>query len=186
MSSKPTRHAVWGKLEKLAKESEAFTLQELFARDPERTARQSTEIDGIEADFSRHHVTEETFEALLALARAQELEAWRDRMFAGEKINTPKAALFCIPLCGRKRTSRFMWTGRTLFRRSGPFIKRWKPLSTMCARKMARRDRLVHSRCREYRDRRIRSGAAACCLRAPRAGDGPARAFCRERRCGGS
>ncbi len=47
----------------------------------------SIRIKGIEADFSRAQITAEALALLLDLAKAQNLEAWRDKMFAGEKIN---------------------------------------------------------------------------------------------------
>ncbi|BBD78861.1 glucose-6-phosphate isomerase [Aerosticca soli] len=63
-------------------------LRELFARDPDRARRFSAEAAGWRLDYSKHRITDETLERLFALARERGLEARRDAMFAGEKINT--------------------------------------------------------------------------------------------------
>lgn len=39
-------------------------------------------------DYSRHNIDEGALKALCDLARARDIEGWRARMFAGEKINT--------------------------------------------------------------------------------------------------
>jgi len=66
----------------------AAHLRELFAADPERGRRLAVEAAGIYADYSKHRVTDETLRLLAALARERQVERWRDRMFAGERINT--------------------------------------------------------------------------------------------------
>jgi glucose-6-phosphate isomerase len=63
-------------------------LRDLFAADPNRFDRFSLALDDLLVDYSKQRVTEETIGLLAALARAAEVEAWRDRMFAGERINT--------------------------------------------------------------------------------------------------
>ena len=59
----------------------------LFAADAQRFARMSREACGLFVDWSKHRVTDETIALLLALARQADVEGWRDRMFAGDKIN---------------------------------------------------------------------------------------------------
>ncbi len=61
------------------------TMRDMFAADPGRFARMSREACGVFVDYSKHRATDETLELLLALARQQGVESWRDRMFAGEK-----------------------------------------------------------------------------------------------------
>jgi glucose-6-phosphate isomerase len=87
MSSPLTSSAAW---QALAKHHEAIGsahMRELFAKDPGRFARFSTEACGIFLDYSKHRITEETMKLLLDLARQAEVERWRDRMFAGDRIN---------------------------------------------------------------------------------------------------
>ncbi|MHB8891506.1 MAG: glucose-6-phosphate isomerase [Candidatus Limnocylindrales bacterium] len=62
-------------------------LRDLFAEDPARATRLTAEGAGLYLDYSKHRVTDETLELLLALARAAHVEERRDAMFAGERIN---------------------------------------------------------------------------------------------------
>ena len=62
-------------------------LRDLFAEDPERAARLTAEGAGLYLDYSKHRITDETVSLLVALARVAHVEARRDAMFAGERIN---------------------------------------------------------------------------------------------------
>jgi glucose-6-phosphate isomerase len=62
-------------------------LRDLFAEDPGRADRLTAEGAGLHLDFSKHRITDETVSLLVALARAAHVEARRDAMFAGERIN---------------------------------------------------------------------------------------------------
>ncbi|HYH17810.1 MAG TPA: glucose-6-phosphate isomerase [Azospirillum sp.] len=63
-------------------------MRELFAADGDRFRRFSVEACGLLFDYSKNRITEETVRLLLDLARQQDVEGWRDRMVAGERINT--------------------------------------------------------------------------------------------------
>jgi glucose-6-phosphate isomerase len=63
-------------------------LRELFAADRQRFSRLSFAVDGLLADFSKQRITAETLALLAALAEEAGVAAWRDRMFAGEAVNT--------------------------------------------------------------------------------------------------
>ncbi|HEU4518678.1 MAG TPA: glucose-6-phosphate isomerase, partial [Microvirga sp.] len=78
----------WRALEAHAAVQRGAHLRDLFAADPNRFDRFSLAVDDFLVDYSKQRVTEETIGLLVALARATGVEAWRDRMFAGEKINT--------------------------------------------------------------------------------------------------
>ncbi|MDZ7747588.1 MAG: glucose-6-phosphate isomerase [Halofilum sp. (in: g-proteobacteria)] len=65
----------------------ASALTELFAADPQRAVRYTRSAAGLALDASKTHLTPSVFEALLGLARQQDVLGWRDRMFAGEAIN---------------------------------------------------------------------------------------------------
>jgi glucose-6-phosphate isomerase len=82
-----TRSPAWQALVAHKPSIDATSMRELFAADPERFARMSREACGLFVDWSKHRVTDETLALLLALARQADVEGWRDRMFAGEKIN---------------------------------------------------------------------------------------------------
>ena len=62
-------------------------LRDLFAEDPQRFTRFSAELDGLLIDYSKQRIDQPTLDSLLALARLSNVAGWRDRMFAGEKIN---------------------------------------------------------------------------------------------------
>jgi glucose-6-phosphate isomerase len=62
-------------------------LRDLFADDPDRGRRLVAEAVGLTVDFSKQRVTEETIALLVALARARSVEARRDAMLAGVRIN---------------------------------------------------------------------------------------------------
>ncbi len=63
------------------------TLRCLFAEDAGRFARLSFRMDDLLVDFSKEKLDRAALGALLDLARAADLEARRDAMFRGEKIN---------------------------------------------------------------------------------------------------
>ncbi|MBI1206426.1 MAG: glucose-6-phosphate isomerase [Azospirillum sp.] len=63
------------------------TIRGLFDADPGRFQRFSASACGILLDYSKHRATGETMALLAALARQQDVEGWRDRMLAGERIN---------------------------------------------------------------------------------------------------
>ncbi|CAG8722033.1 13323_t:CDS:2 [Dentiscutata erythropus] len=70
-----------------------LVLKELFAQDPTRFDTFSRHFKGkhtdasILLDFSKNIITNETFRALIELAREADVEGFRDKMFNGEHIN---------------------------------------------------------------------------------------------------
>jgi glucose-6-phosphate isomerase len=65
----------------------AFILRQAFASDPGRFERYSAELDDLLLDFSKCAVSDETLSLLFDLARAAGVEARRDAMLSGQKIN---------------------------------------------------------------------------------------------------
>jgi glucose-6-phosphate isomerase len=63
-------------------------LRDLFAADPERAVRLTTEGADLALDYSKQRITDETLRLLMAVARAARVEERRDAMFSGEHINT--------------------------------------------------------------------------------------------------
>ena len=63
-------------------------LRAAFAADPQRFDRFSASLDDLLLDYSKCAVTDRTLELLLELARAAGVEARRDAMLAGERINS--------------------------------------------------------------------------------------------------
>ncbi|HEX7341704.1 MAG TPA: glucose-6-phosphate isomerase [Rhodanobacteraceae bacterium] len=62
-------------------------LRDLFAADPQRVRRFTAEAAGWRLDYSKHRIDGTTLRRLFALARESDLEAHRNAMFAGEKVN---------------------------------------------------------------------------------------------------
>ncbi|MEM9531977.1 MAG: glucose-6-phosphate isomerase [Pseudomonadota bacterium] len=81
------RQGAWRKLDRLATETPAATLRDLFDRDPERGPRYSFDLKPLRVDLSRHPLDEGAWETLLELGEACDLAGAASRMAAGEVIN---------------------------------------------------------------------------------------------------
>ena len=84
----PTTTSAWAALGADAERIRATTLRALFANDPGRAEAMTYEVAGICADLSKNLVDDGVIEHLLDLARATGVEARRDAMFRGDRINT--------------------------------------------------------------------------------------------------
>ena len=81
-----TDSPAWTALRRHHDQMRAVHLRDLFARDPSRFEKFTLRLGDLLVDVSKHRITEETLRLLYALARQQEVQQWRDRMFAGDKI----------------------------------------------------------------------------------------------------
>ena len=86
MSSRPTLPE-WQDLQDLSESDGQRHLRDLFAEDPGRFGRFSGEAAGLFVDYSKTRITSRVFEGLVALGKAVGIEARRDAMVAGERIN---------------------------------------------------------------------------------------------------
>ena len=77
----------WKALEAHAAAAADWHLREMFRGDPGRAARYVWQRGDFYVDYSKNRVTDETLSLLFALARATGVEAAREAMFRGEKIN---------------------------------------------------------------------------------------------------
>ncbi len=68
-------------------ETAGTRMRDVFASQPDRFARFSASLDDLLLDYSKCAVGDETLRLLSDLAQAAGVEARRDAMFAGEKIN---------------------------------------------------------------------------------------------------
>ena len=82
-----TQYPVWNALCAHQKTVAALHMRDLFATDAKRFEKLSLKFDDILFDYSKHRITEQTLPLLFQLAREANIESWRDKMFAGEKIN---------------------------------------------------------------------------------------------------
>src|SRR5882757_129934 len=94
MSSQPaeipdiTATPQWNALARHHDEVGIQHLRELFENDPARGRELTLTVGDLYIDYSKHRVARETLKLLVDLAKAADLEARRDAMFAGVHINT--------------------------------------------------------------------------------------------------
>jgi glucose-6-phosphate isomerase len=96
----------WKALESHHQKVRELHLRKLFADDPKRGERFTTEAVGLYLDYSKNRVTDETLKLLLQLAEECDLRARIDAMFRGEKINiTENRAVLHVALRAPKGAS---------------------------------------------------------------------------------
>jgi glucose-6-phosphate isomerase len=96
----------WKALESHYQRIREIHLRQLFADDPKRGERLTTEAVGLFLDYSKNRVTDETLKLLLQLAEECGLRERIDAMFRGEKINiTENRAVLHVALRAPKGTS---------------------------------------------------------------------------------
>jgi len=89
MQQSSITHAVaFQSLRKHQAEAKNWQLRNLFAQTPERFPEMTVSAAGLFLDYSKNRVNNLTLKLLLDLARERDVEACRDAMFAGEKINS--------------------------------------------------------------------------------------------------
>jgi len=83
----------WSELKQHSKVFEKITLNELFTQNPARFSENSINLESKQHDFkllldySKNKLTPETKQKLVNLAKARNVESYRDKMYSGEKIN---------------------------------------------------------------------------------------------------
>jgi glucose-6-phosphate isomerase len=96
---------VWQKLNQHQQNIASLHMRDLFAQDAKRFDKFSLKFADILFDYSKHRITDETLPMLFQLAREAKIEDWRDKMFAGEKINiTEDRAVLHTALRNRANT----------------------------------------------------------------------------------
>ena len=96
----------WKALDRHEEAMRKVHMRALFEQDRERFAAFSLRVGEILLDYSKNIITHETVQLLLDLARAAGLEGWREKMFAGEKINnTEGRAVLHVALRADAETS---------------------------------------------------------------------------------
>jgi glucose-6-phosphate isomerase len=82
-----TTTPAWAALAALAARPAPPSLRHLFDADPDRGRRLVVDAADLHIDCSKHRVDDEVLAALVEVARAAGVEARRDAMFAGQRIN---------------------------------------------------------------------------------------------------
>ncbi len=109
----PTTTAAWSQLAALHA-ALAPDLRGWFAADPGRAERFSLTAGDLFVDLSKNLLTDEVLTALAALGREVGLEARRDAMYAGEKINTTENRSVLHTALRRPRTDSLVVDGTDL------------------------------------------------------------------------
>ncbi|EFQ80489.1 glucose-6-phosphate isomerase [Corynebacterium pseudogenitalium] len=82
-----TASAQWSELAKVYEEKKDLNLRELFAADADRARNFTFDAAGLHVDLSKNLIDGDVVKQLVEVAKAADLEARRDAMFAGEHIN---------------------------------------------------------------------------------------------------
>lgn len=77
----------WKILQQLADAKKHTHMKQLFGQDPQRFDQYSIKLPSMLFDYSKNVIDSEIMQALLDLAEETEIVPWREKMFAGEKIN---------------------------------------------------------------------------------------------------
>lgn len=94
-------------------ERDQMSIYKELLDDPERFDKYTRTIDTPDGpvlfDFSKHRITETTFQKLMEVARSRNVETMREAMFSGERINfTENRAVLHIALRNRSNTPIFV------------------------------------------------------------------------------
>ena len=77
----------WRAVEREGERLRPLSLRRLFERDPERFPSLSFGHEDLLVDLSKERIDRAALDALLGLARAVRLPAWREALFGGERVN---------------------------------------------------------------------------------------------------
>jgi glucose-6-phosphate isomerase len=100
------QRAAWKSLAEHRKQIKKLHLRNLFADDPKRGERFTSEAVGLFLDYSKNRITEATLKLLLQLAEESNLRVKMDAMFGGEKINvTENRAVLHVALRAPRNAS---------------------------------------------------------------------------------
>ena len=107
-----TGHPAWKALEAHYRTIATLHLRELFANDPKRGERLTTEAVGIYFDYSKNRITDETLKLLVNLAHEAGLRQRIDAMFRGDRINVTEDRAVLHVALRAPRSARIMVDGR--------------------------------------------------------------------------
>ncbi|HTV65247.1 MAG TPA: glucose-6-phosphate isomerase [Bryocella sp.] len=98
-TQRPVDTPAWKDLQRHYEKIKDLQLRQMFADDPQRGTRFTAEGAGLFLDYSKNRITGDTIKLLIQLAKERGVEARRDAMFRGEKINiTERRAVLHVAL----------------------------------------------------------------------------------------
>jgi hypothetical protein len=102
-------------------------MRDLFTADSERFRRFSLRFGDLLLDYSKNRITPETMDKLIDLARAADVEGWRERCSPARRSTPPRGAPCCTWRCATRDRADH---GR---RAQDVDARRHVPCSTRCA-----------------------------------------------------
>ncbi len=82
-----TSLASWQTLVEHAQQMKQERMSDMFKQNPKRFDEFSLKLSPFLLDYSKNLINDKTMSNLLALAKACDIEGWREKMFSGERIN---------------------------------------------------------------------------------------------------
>ncbi len=111
MRTSLTDTPAWQALQHHLIDAKNWQVRNLFAQDPVRFDKLSTDAAGLFLDYSKNIVDEKTMSLLIALARDAQVESKRDAMFAGKEINRTEHRAVLHTALRKPRTDKLMLDG---------------------------------------------------------------------------
>jgi len=100
-----TESKQWEALQEHLKDMSNVHMRDLFKNDTNRFKQFSVGFNDILLDYSKNRITDITFKLLMDLARQSQVEAYRDKMYAGENLNcTEQRPALHVALRNRSNT----------------------------------------------------------------------------------
>jgi len=113
MSSRKSLNS-WKKLTQMALDKKSQHMNDLFANDSKRFEKFSIELPKMLLDYSKNRIDSETMSTLLELANECQVTDWRQKMFAGEKINKTEERAVLHTALRRQDTETLMVDGENV------------------------------------------------------------------------
>lgn len=108
-----TQSSAWQALKAHQSELAQIHMRDLFAKDADRFAKFSLNVNGILLDYSKNLLTDDTIPLLINLAKQAQLSDWIVKMFSGEKINiTENRAVLHTALRNRSPDAKIIVDGQ--------------------------------------------------------------------------
>lgn len=130
MNQTVTDTTEWKKLIDHAEEMSSRHLRDLFKEDPDRADAFSLQVEDVYLDYSKNRISSTTLTLLMELLRASGVEAARDAMFAGEKINRTEGRAVLHSALRAPRDANVMVDGENVIPAVHAVLDRMEALST--------------------------------------------------------
>jgi len=128
LTSKPE----WQTLKEQRQRLDGVLMKDLFNQDPGRAKRYFIEGAGLSLDFSKNRITDDVLDALLALASSCNLEARREALLSGKRVNVTEDRPALHTALRNPGTDAITVDGETWSPRCSAPCNAWKPWWMRC------------------------------------------------------